>query len=118
MMDFQVLVLLFVALGVLYEKSDNGQVIREINPKLRAEILNNYYWPHHEKLNQAVNEQIKSNGKALIVDCHSFPSKPLNRDINQEKPRPDFNIGTDSFHTPDSLIEISKIFFREVYNMV
>jgi len=100
-------------MGVLYEKSDNGQVIREINPKLRAEILNNYYWPHHEKLNQAVNEQIKSNGKALIVDCHSFPSKPLNRDLNQEKPRPDFNIGTDSFHTPDSLIEISKIFFRE-----
>lgn len=97
-------------MGVLYEKLDNGQVIREINPKLRVEILNNYYWPHHEKLNQAVNEQIKSNGKALIVDCHSFPSKPLNRDLNQEKPRPDFNIGTDSFHTPDSLIEISKIF--------
>ena len=28
-------------------------------------------------------------------------------------PRPDFNIGTDSFHTPNYLIELSKDFFTE-----
>ena len=99
-------------MGVLYEKSDDGSVIREINTKLREDILNNYYWPHHEKLNQAVEEQLESNKKALIVDCHSFPSSPLIRDLNQEKNRPDFNIGTDSFHTPDYLIEKSKEFFK------
>jgi len=48
----------------------------------------------------------------LIVDCHSFPSKPLIRDLNQEKNRPDFNLGTDAFHTPDYLIEISTEFFK------
>ena len=100
-------------MGVLYEKSDDGSVIREIDTKLREDILNNYYWPHHEKLNQAVNDQLESNGKALIVDCHSFPSDPLIRDLSQEKNRPDFNIGTDSFHTPDYLIEISKAFFKK-----
>jgi N-formylglutamate amidohydrolase len=67
---------------------------------------------NHEKLDQAVNNQLESNGKALIVDCHSFPSNPLIRDLSQEKNRPDFNIGTDSFHTPDYLIEISKDFFK------
>jgi N-formylglutamate deformylase len=100
-------------MGVLYEKSDDGFVIREVNTELREEILNNYYWPHHEKLNLAVNDQLKSNGKALIVDCHSFPSYPLIRDLSQEKNRPDFNIGTDPFHTPKYLIEISKDFFKE-----
>ena len=100
-------------MGVLYEKSDDGSVIREVNTKLREDILNNYYWPHHEKLNQAVNDQLESNGKALIVDCHSFPSYPLIRDLSQEKNRPNFNIGTDSFHTPDYLIEISKEFFKK-----
>jgi N-formylglutamate deformylase len=100
-------------MGVLYEKSDDGSVIREINTKLREDILNNYYSPHHEKLNQAVNEQLESNGKALIVDCHSFPSYPLIRDLSQEENRPDFNIGTDSFHTPKHLIDISKDFFNE-----
>ena len=39
-------------MGVLYEKSDDGSVIREIDTKLREDILHNYYWPHHEKLNQ------------------------------------------------------------------
>jgi len=100
-------------MGVIYEKLDNGTVMREVSPKLREEILNNFYWPHHEKLNQAVNDQLKSERKALIVDCHSFPSKPFIRDLNQEKDRPDFNIGTDSFHTPKHLIEISIDFFKK-----
>jgi N-formylglutamate deformylase len=100
-------------MGVLYEKSDDGSVIREVNTKLREDILNNYYWPHHNKLNQAVNDQLISNGRALIVDCHSFPSDPLIRDLSQDENRPDFNIGTDSFHTPNDLIEISKYFFKE-----
>ena len=100
-------------MGVLYEKSDDGTVIREVTAELRDNILSNYYWPHHEQLNQAVNEQLKFNGKALIVDCHSFPSRPLFRDLNQEDNRPDFNIGTDPFHTPNYLIEISKEFFKE-----
>lgn len=100
-------------MGVLYERLDDGSLIREINPNLREEILNNYYWPHHEKLNQAVNDQLELNGKALIVDCHSFPSNPLIRDLSQRENRPDFNIGTDDFHTPDYLIEISENFFEK-----
>ena len=100
-------------MGVLYEKLDDGSVLREVNSKLREEILNNYYWPHHEKLNQAVNDQLELNGKALIVDCHSFPSNPHIRDLSQEENRPDFNIGTDPFHTPKYLIEISKNFFNQ-----
>ena len=64
-------------------------------------------------MNQAVNDQLKLNGKALIVDCHSFPSNPLIRDLSQQENRPDFNIGTDAFHTPDYLIETSKNFFKK-----
>ena len=100
-------------MGVLYEKGDDGSIIREVNQGLREEILNGYYWDHHKKLNQAVDNQLKLNGKALIIDCHSFPSKSLFRDIDQNKNRPDFNIGTDSFHTPKYLIEISKDFFNK-----
>lgn len=100
-------------MGVLYEKGDDGSVIRVVNQELREEILNDFYWPHHEKLNQAVEQQLKLNGRAIIVDCHSFPSKPLERDLSQIGNRPDFNIGTDSFHTPDYLVEISKEFFKQ-----
>ena len=100
-------------MGVLYEKADDGSVIRKINQEVRDSILNEYYWPHHEKLNKAVEKQLNAHGKALIIDCHSFPNIPFNRSLNTRMPRPDFNIGTDSFHTPNYLIELSKDFFTE-----
>ena len=100
-------------MGVLYEKSDEGLSIRNINPGIREAILKDYYWPHHEKLNQAVDQQLKKNGKATILDCPSFPNKPFQRDLNQNPNRPDFNIGTDSFHTPPELISLSETFFIE-----
>jgi N-formylglutamate amidohydrolase len=100
-------------MGVLYEKSDDGEVIRTISPALRERILQAYYWRHHQKLSQSVNQQLKSFDKALIIDCHSFPSKPLIRDLEKKLNRPDFNIGTDSFHTPQKLIDISVAFFEK-----
>jgi N-formylglutamate amidohydrolase len=64
-------------------------------------------------LNNAVNSQLVQFGKALIVDCHSYPGIPLKRDLDQTPNRPDFNIGTDSFHTPEHLIAISADFFKK-----
>ena len=99
-------------MGVLYEKSDDGIPIREVNPNLREAILNRYYWPHHKQLNQAVEQQLKTCRKALIVDCHSFPSTPFVRDLDQSPNRPDFNIGIDPYHTPESLTTASLEFFE------
>jgi N-formylglutamate deformylase len=100
-------------MGVLYEKADDGTALRIISPELREEILNHFYWPHHQKLNKAVKQQLNAGGKALIVDCHSFPSESFIRDLSQNSDRPDFNIGTDVFHTPNHLIEISQDYFRK-----
>ncbi|MDG1147998.1 MAG: N-formylglutamate amidohydrolase [Crocinitomicaceae bacterium] len=100
-------------MGVLYEKMDDGSALRVVPKTLRENILNHFYWPHHEKLNQAVEKQLKLHGKAIIIDCHSFPSKPLNCSLDPKSDRPDFNIGTDSYHTPDYLIQLSKTFFQK-----
>jgi N-formylglutamate amidohydrolase len=64
-------------------------------------------------LSQAVKTQLEQFGKALIIDCHSYPSKPLTRDLNQDSNRPDFNIGTDQYHTPQNLVDISVAFFHK-----
>ncbi len=100
-------------MGVLYEKNDEGETIRIVTPELKEKILSEYYWKHHEKLSKAVNNQLNLFGKAQIIDCHSYPSIPLKRDLNKNPKRPDFNIGTDSFHTPIKLIELSISFFKE-----
>jgi N-formylglutamate amidohydrolase len=98
-------------MGVLYEKNDEGEVIRKVTPEFKEKVLNEYYWKHHSKFSEAVNAQLQQFGKALIIDCHSYPSKPLKRDLDKNAQRPDFNIGTDAFHTPKHLVEISKAFF-------
>jgi len=100
-------------MGVLYEKSDSGEEIRIVTPELREKVLTSYYWQHHNKFNAAVNNQLDKYGKVTIIDCHSYPSKPLKRDLDKNPKRPDFNIGTDSFHTTKELIDISVSFFEK-----
>lgn len=102
-----------VGMGVCYEKSDDGRVMRVVREQLRSTILQEYYWKHHRLLSTTVSRELELHGEALIVDCHSFPSKPFIRDIDRSNNRPDFNIGTDSFHTPLELVELSEKFFRQ-----
>jgi N-formylglutamate amidohydrolase len=99
-------------MGVLYEKNDDGETIRKVTPELKEKILDGYYWKHHKKLSEAVNNQLELFGKALIIDCHSYPGIPLKRDLDKNPVRPDFNIGTDAFHTPPKLVDISVSFFE------
>jgi N-formylglutamate deformylase len=99
-------------MGVLYERNDDGETLRKVTPEFKEKVLTEYYWPHHEKLSKAVSNQLNRFGKALIIDCHSYPSIPLKRDLDKNPKRPDFNIGTDSYHTPKALIDLSVAFFE------
>lgn len=100
-------------MGVLYTKTDEGEEMRKISPELRTRVLNEFYWQHHKKLTVVVGKQLEQFDKALIVDCHSFPQKPINRALDKASFRPDFNIGTDAFHTPKKLIDASTTFFND-----
>ena len=99
--------------GVLYEKTDSGETLRQVSTDLRTCILDDYYWKHHNQLTERVNIQLEQFGNATIVDCHSFPNEPLKSALDQSPIRPDFNIGTDKFHTPQKLIDVSIQFFKE-----
>ena len=96
-------------MGVLYEKTDNGLTLRIVNQEMRNYILKNYYWPHHEKLNQAVNQELKKFGKATIVDCHSFPNKPFKRDLDQNPDRPDLILAPTPFIRLKNLLDYPRL---------
>lgn len=102
-----------VGMGVLYEKTDDNLLMREISPALRKKILDEYYWKHHQKLNNAVNQQLEKYGKAIIIDCHSLSDVPFLRDKDQESNRTDYSIGTDLFHTNEHLYAKTKHFFKD-----
>ncbi|MDF5691598.1 N-formylglutamate amidohydrolase [Aquirufa aurantiipilula] len=99
-------------MGVLYEKSDVGKLMRQVTEDYREKVLQTYYDPHHARLTQAVTEQLEAYGKVLIIDCHSYPSIPMIRDVSQRPDRPDFNIGTDEYHTPQHFIDLSVNYFE------
>ena len=98
-------------MGVLYEKTDDGKSLRIVSAVQREKLLNEYYWPHHNRLTREVEYQLKNFNKATIIDCHSFPEIPFNCSEDKDPNRPDINIGTDSFHTPNELIDLTQKFF-------
>lgn len=100
-------------MGVVYEKTDSGEPMREISADLRQHILDSYYWKHHNHFANVVNQELQQRGTALIVDCHSYSNIPFLRDRDQRSNRPDFCIGTDDNHTPPALVEASVAFFGD-----
>jgi len=88
--------------GLMYTRTVFGRRLRKYDEGLRDIILREVYDPHHEKLTAAVDKSLERYGKCLVIDGHSFynttPVKPLGIFT-----RPDIDVGTDPFHTPDGL---------------
>lgn len=102
-----------VGMGVIYTKTYDGLDLREqLSDSERKQLLDKYYYPHHQKLEKAVINELEKNQSCLIIDCHSFPSTPLPFEFDQSMPRPDFCLGVDDHHTPEPLIEILKNKFQ------
>ena len=97
-----------VGMGMIYTLTAYGNKLkRTLQPHEKRNLVSQYYKAHHQKLLAEVKNELEKHGKALIVDCHSFPSQPLPCDNDQSIPRPEFCIGTDSFHTPRALIQVT-----------
>ncbi|MEH6550646.1 MAG: N-formylglutamate amidohydrolase [Pseudomonadales bacterium] len=95
-----------VGMGAIYTHSSQRKRFRLApEPSERDALLNLYYVPHHQAFGEAVATQLEKDGTALIIDCHSFPSKALPYEPDQDPDRPVFCIGTDDFHTPKGLVE-------------
>ena len=95
-----------VGMGVLYTKTAHGAILRKQGCDTgakREQLIKAYYTPHHRKLSEAVQVALEEDGQAVIIDCHSFPSRTLPYEPNQDPDRPDICIGTDKFHTPPKL---------------
>jgi N-formylglutamate deformylase len=93
-------------MGVIYTKTSQGHRLRDtLTPQERRRLLASYYRPHHAQLAACVKNSLICHNKALVVDCHSFPSMPQPYEENQNAKRPDICIGTDDFHTPNWILK-------------
>lgn len=94
-----------VGMGRIYTLTADGrQLRRPLTADEKAELVTRYYDSHHQSFTEAVKGELEKHGRALIVDCHSFPDHPLPREMDQQVPRPDYCIGADTFHTSPPLV--------------
>ena len=92
--------------GAVYTKTVDGKKLRDgEDHKHREHLLNQYYWPHHNRLEELTERALAKHDRALIIDAHSFPVRPLKVDLDHSLKRPDICIGTDAGHTPDELVQ-------------
>jgi N-formylglutamate amidohydrolase len=101
-------------MGAVYTHGAYGEVLRSYNEELRSSILARYYDPHHQRLWSMVSEAIEENGLCVIVDAHSFPSRPLPTELDQSTDRYDFCIGTDECHTPCGLSALVRDYIQSL----
>lgn len=79
---------------------------RRLRDSEREALMDAYYRPHHQRLEEAVSAAIDRHGRCLVIDCHSFPSVALPYEMAAPaKVRPDICIGTDDFHTSRELAD-------------
>ncbi len=101
-------------MGALYTVTTDLEPMRLVTPKLRTELMDRYYWPHHNALDKWAAEMLDKAGECLVIDCHSYPSKALSYELdNQTMPRPQIGVGTDSFHTPPGMADFVIQAFRD-----
>jgi len=95
-----------VGMGAIYTRTTDGRPFRRpLSPDEKRELLDRYYHPHHQRLTEAVDDALAKHDRALILDLHSFPHRPLPCDLDQNPARPDICLGTDTLHTPLELVE-------------
>lgn len=92
-------------MGVIYTTTSYKTKLRDpLDAETRERYLQGIYRPYHEALERRVAGSVEKFGRCLIIDCHSFPSKPLPYEIDQRPERPEICIGTDARHTPQRLV--------------
>ncbi|MSR86656.1 hypothetical protein EXS70_00575 [Candidatus Peribacteria bacterium] len=101
-------------MGAIYTQTSEGSLLRKkLSPQERKQLLERFYAPHHAALEAMVQTEINAHGSCLIIDAHSFSSKPLSHEPDQNPNRPDICIGTDAFHTPQELVKVAVGAFEE-----
>ncbi len=101
-----------VGMGAVYTKTSRGTPLRR--PDLAAEqaLLDEYFTPYAHAMAQLVDERLAATGRAVILDVHSYPSKPLPYELHADGARPAVCLGTDAFHTPGWLLDAARAAFE------
>ncbi len=92
-------------MGVIYTRTHDKKILRDIPSMQEKEnLLSRFYYPHHQALNQSVEDNLNKYNKALIIDLHSYLYTVDILGIGN-KVTPDICIGFEDFHKHDKVLQ-------------
>jgi N-formylglutamate amidohydrolase len=94
-----------VGMGAVYTRTSHGEPLRHEDEEQERRLLDEYFHPYAQAMTELVDDRLNATGHAVILDVHSYPSKPLPYELHPNGPRPVICLGTDAFHTPDWLLD-------------
>ena len=105
-----------IGMGAVYTRTSDLDVLRPEDGAHHSEVLARYVQPYAAALSKTVDDRLRSLGRAIIIDLHSFPETELPYEALHHggADRPELCLGTDEFHTPISLIDSARRSFASL----
>jgi N-formylglutamate amidohydrolase len=95
-------------MSAVYTHGSRGQRLRADDPEHREALLAAFYRPWAAAVAELVQRQLARTGRAVLLDVHSYPSRPLPYELHPDGPRPAVCLGVDPVHTPSWLVEAAR----------
>jgi N-formylglutamate amidohydrolase len=92
-----------VGMGAVYTRTSHGRALRHTDPDRERRLLDAHFHPYAAGMTALVDERLAATGRAVVLDVHSYPSRPLPYELHGDGPRPQVCLGTDAAHTPPAL---------------
>ncbi|WP_045875858.1 N-formylglutamate amidohydrolase [Pseudofrankia sp. DC12] len=89
-----------VGMGAVYLRTSHGVPLRTDDPNHIEDLLARHYHPYASAMADLVDARLAAVGRAVVLDVHSYPSRPLPYELHPTGNRPAVCLGVDSFHTP------------------
>ncbi|MBB5936502.1 N-formylglutamate amidohydrolase [Streptomyces zagrosensis] len=94
-------------MGAVYTRTTHRALLRPADFNGQP-LIERYFHPYAEAMTAAVAERLAAVGRAVIIDVHSYPTRPLPYELHGAGPRPPICLGTDAFHTPAPLLAAAR----------
>jgi N-formylglutamate deformylase len=106
--------MLAVGMGAVYTHGYAGRKLRDEDPVRREAALRTHFAPYAAGVRDLVADRLAVCGRVVIIDVHSYSTRPLPYERHGAGPRPPVCLGTDRYHTPPALVAAAEAAFVEV----
>ena len=94
-----------IGMGAVYRSTSQLAPLREPDTDAQRRLVGRFFDPYADAFADLVDQMLDAVGHAIIIDVHSYPSRPLPYEREPNAARPEICLGTDLVHTTPELLD-------------